>query len=83
MKRTLPDGSSVTIKPQGVILEPDSDLVLNEEEVPRAGAVVTRTFQYTRWTDGGVHLWLARRKRPGRGEGSSGLRFDFIEPTKS
>jgi len=28
------------------------------------------------WFDGRSLLWLGRRKRPGRGEGSSGLRFD-------
>ena len=30
------------------------------------------------WFDGRSLLWLGRRKRPGRGEGSSGLRFDVI-----
>jgi hypothetical protein len=25
---------------------------------------------------GSTHLWVGRRKQPGRGEGSSGLRFD-------
>jgi hypothetical protein len=60
-------------------LEPDKDLILYEEEVPRAGTAVTRGYQYARWRDGSVHLWIGRRKRIGRGEGSSGLRFDFIE----
>jgi hypothetical protein len=67
------------IKPQGMILEPDKDLILREEEVPRAGAAVTRAYQYTRWSDGSVHLWIGRKKRIGRGEGTSGLYFDFIE----
>jgi hypothetical protein len=53
-----------------------------EEEVPRAGAVVTRSFQRTRWHGGATCLWLGRRKENGRGEGSSGLRFDQIVEKK-
>ena len=50
-----------------------------EEEVPRAGRIVTRSFQRTRWLDGRVVVWLGRRTETGRGEGSSGLEFDVIE----
>ena len=50
-----------------------------EEEVPREGARITRSFQFTRWIDGSSHLWLGRRKTVGGGEGSSGLRFDKLE----
>jgi phosphoribosylformylglycinamidine (FGAM) synthase-like amidotransferase family enzyme len=42
-------------------------------------ARVTRSFQYARWVDGSTHVWMGRRKQPGRGEGSSGLRFDTLE----
>lgn len=52
---------------------------LFEEEVPRAGAVVTRIPQLARWMDGSTHVWTGREKRPGRGEASSGLRFDIVE----
>jgi hypothetical protein len=71
--------------PQGRLLEPErtpegpNPLRLYEEEVPREGAHVTRAFQYTRGTDGRTYLWLGRRKGAGRGEGSSGLRFDVLE----
>jgi hypothetical protein len=68
-----------TFEPQGVLLEPGRELLLHDEEVPREGARVTRRFQYARWTDGSTHLWIGRRKQPGRGEGSSGLRFDVAE----
>jgi hypothetical protein len=50
-----------------------------EEEIPREGARVTRSYQYARWTDGTPLLWIGRRKTIGRGEGSSGLRFDVAE----
>ncbi|MER8186918.1 hypothetical protein [Kitasatospora sp. NPDC094015] len=53
---------------------------LFEEEVPRSGVRVERSRQYTRWHDGSVHAWGARRKVSGAGGGSSGLRFDVLEP---
>jgi hypothetical protein len=53
---------------------------LHEEEVPRAGAAVTRSPQRARGQDGSAHTWKARTKRTGGGEGSSGLRFDVVEP---
>jgi hypothetical protein len=49
-----------------------------EEEVPRAGIVVTQSWQRTRGPDGRVHTWIGVRKRVGRGEGSSGLAFDRL-----
>lgn len=67
-------------EPLGRILEPGRELLLQDEEVPREGARVTRSYQYSRWVDGSTHLWIGRRKQPGRGEGSSGLRFDVAEP---
>jgi hypothetical protein len=72
------DGTTLPA-PRGRILEPGKPLSLFEEEVPRSGARITRAWQYARWTDGSAHLWIGRRKQPGRGEGSSGLRFDVLE----
>lgn len=67
--------------PLGRLLEPERPkMTINEEEVPRSGAVVTRAYRYARWTDGSTRLWVGRRKRPGQGEGSSGLRFDVVGP---
>ena len=68
---------------RGAVLKTDGSLKnvqlsLFEEEVPREGVRVTRSYQYTRWFDGSTHLWVGRRKQIGRGEGSSGLRFDFV-----
>lgn len=54
---------------------------VNEEEVPRAGALVSQSYQRTRWVGGGVFTWLGARKQTGRGEGSSGLRFDTLVNT--
>jgi hypothetical protein len=66
-------------QPRGRVLEPGSTLLLRDEEVPREGARVTRGYQYARWIDGSTQLWVGRRKQPGRGEGSSGLRFDVLD----
>ncbi len=73
-------GEDIKILPRGRILNPgDEPYRINEEMVPRAPRLVTRSFQWTRWTDGSTHLWVGRRKRAGRGQGSSGLRFDIVE----
>ena len=74
------DGLPEPVYAMGRILTPDAGraLELCEEEVPREGVRVTRSYQYTRWFDGSTHLWIGRRKQIGRGEGSSGLRFDVV-----
>ena len=46
----------------------------------RAAPRSTRTFQLARWTDGRYHLWSGGTQGTGRGEGSSGLRFDVVAP---
>lgn len=53
---------------------------IEEEEVPRAGVIVKRTFKRTRWIDGKTILWVGRTKNTGRGEGWSGLMFDRLLP---
>jgi hypothetical protein len=74
--------------PWGRVLEPErqpetNPLLLHEEEVPREGSRVTRAYQYARWTNGLTYLWAGRRKGTGRGEGSSGLRFDVLEGSET
>jgi hypothetical protein len=76
------------VKPRGQLLREGLDsptqqpYFLHEEEVPRAGIVVTRAFQRTRWLDGRVITWVGMSKQTGRGEGSSGLRFDLLQPRR-
>jgi hypothetical protein len=77
--RVAADGSRREVEPKGRILRSASPLRIEEHEIPRDGAIVTRRFQLTRWTDGRTVLWSGRSKRVGRGEGSSGLRFDTAE----
>ncbi len=68
----------VRVLSRGLDSTPRVAYFLHEEEVPRAGAVVTQAYQRTRWVDGQVIVWLGARKQTGRGEGSSGLAFDRL-----
>lgn len=67
---------------QGLDQQPPQPYYLHEEEVPRAGIQVTQAYQRTRWNNGQVFCWLGVKKQTGRGEGSSGLAFDRVKPTK-
>jgi hypothetical protein len=65
--------------PRGFLLrEPRSPYFVEEEEIPRAGAFVARSWQRARWIDGRTFVWIGRRKTAGRGEGWSQLVFDQI-----
>ena len=72
----LPDETRPVL---GLIIREPAPYFIDEEAVPRAGRIVTRSFQRTRWIDGRTVIWLGRRSMTGRGEGSSGLAFDVIE----
>jgi len=78
------DGTPHIVRARGRLLvdetAPNARLLLHEEEVPREGAIVRRSYQAARWLDGSLFVWAGHRKSIGRGEGSSGLRFDSIEP---
>ncbi len=50
--------------------------VLMDEEVPREGKRISRSWQYARWFDGSRHLWCGRTVDAGFGEATSALRFD-------
>jgi hypothetical protein len=63
---------------EGLDRTPAELYYVHEERVPRAGAALAQLFQRTRWADGRVHVWLRVRRRTGRGEGTSGLRFDEL-----
>jgi hypothetical protein len=69
--------------PRGRLLrEPGSPYFIAEEEVPRAGIYVERSWQRTRWLNGRTITWVGRRKTAGRGEGWSELVFDRIVDLK-
>jgi hypothetical protein len=77
-----PDGIT-SPAPIGRIIQapPDGVYRVREEAVPRTGLKVVREVVRCRWVLGQTHLWIARRKGVGRGEGSSGLRYDEARRT--
>jgi hypothetical protein len=85
--RRTPDGADITLErlpmsePLGAIARESA--VVEDEEVSRGGLVVHRAWQFARWTGGQPLLWLGRHVTSGRGEGSSGLRWDAAEPRPS
>lgn len=87
MPRILPDGPNPPekVEPRTGLLRHGLDqpvpepYFLMENEIQRAGARVRQSFQRTRWYNGKVFTWLGIRKSTGRGEGSSGLAFDYLE----
>jgi len=86
MPRLIPGTPDSPVEPRTAFLRTGLDqevpqsFFINGEEVPKAGAVLTRTYQRTRWYDGKVVTWIGRRKSTGLGQGSSGLLWDRVEP---
>lgn len=77
-------GTPHAIEPQGRLLtakDSEGRLWLFEEEVPNEGTRVDRLYRYARWQGGRSALWTARRLGTGGGEGSSGLKFDVLDPS--
>lgn len=67
------------VGPKSEFLDPRRPRWLAEEQVPKAGVRVERAWQLGRWHDGSLHLWLRYRTTPGRGEASSGVRWDVLD----
>jgi hypothetical protein len=84
LPRILPKKPIEKIRPRTSLLRQNlpNKYMIHEEEVPRAGIVVSQSYQRTRWLDGKVFTWLGASKQTGRGEGSSGLRFDTLVATE-
>jgi hypothetical protein len=76
-------GTPRIIEPEGRLLTvtgSDGRLWVYDEEIPREGTSVERVQRYARWLGGRAAIWTARSRQTGRGEGSSGLRFDVLDP---
>jgi hypothetical protein len=84
LPRIIPGLDPERIRPRTELLReglnqaPVKPLLIHEEEVPRSGVNIYRSWQRTRWYDGSVYTWLGRRKTTGRGQANSGMRFDQI-----
>ncbi|MEP6618804.1 MAG: hypothetical protein ABJE47_05800 [bacterium] len=73
----LKDGAPVLAR--GLILRP-TPLTLRDEELAREGVRVRRVPALARRADGSFERWIGRRVSVGRGEGVSGLGFDWAIP---
>ncbi len=60
------------------ILQPGTPYYLTDRVITPIGVEAQRYLRRTRWTDGSTQVWMARQSGPGRGPGSSGLKFDFL-----
>ncbi|MDO8248094.1 MAG: hypothetical protein Q7T78_00035 [Rhodoferax sp.] len=75
-----PRGSLLRLDPNAPVT---SDFLrVEEEEVPRDGIELKRSFNYARDAQGRALLWIGRSKVTGRGEGASGLKFDVVSRGK-
>jgi len=79
-------GAPTVPSPLGRVLAPswmkETDKYrVREEEIPREGARVVRRARRARGVDGSTHVWNARARSVGTGEGWSGLRFDLAVET--
>jgi hypothetical protein len=64
---------------QGRFLTGPTVPIIALDEVPREGVHLVRRFRCARGPDGSVYLWVGRSRNAGKGEGRSGLRFDYVE----
>jgi len=72
-----------TLLREGLDTENPTGYLIYEEAVPRAGTRLNQRYNRTRWVSGAPYIWLRVRRETGRGEGSSGLAFDRLQPTGS
>lgn len=76
-----PRGSLLRLDPGAAVA--NDYLRVEEEEVPRDGIELKRSFNYARDAQERGLLWIGRSKVTGRGEGSSGLKFDVVSRGKA
>jgi hypothetical protein len=83
INRPSPAGE-IPIVARTAILDPTHPYFVNDHAVPECGTSVTRYFRRARWSTptiaGLTVVWMARRIRPGRWPGWSGLAYDLIVP---
>ena len=80
MLRNTDDEEPTSIPAFSRLLDDDTDplLWIDENAIGRDGLRLLLTKQRVRWIGGKTFVWLGRKVLTGKGEGSSGLRFDII-----
>ena len=81
MLRNVDDEEPTSISAFSRLLDDDTDplLWIDENAIGRDGLRLMLTRQRVRWLNGKTFVWLGRKVLTGKGEGSSGLRFDVIQ----
>jgi len=64
--------------PEGLMLAYPNQTIFFEE-LPREGVHLERRYRFARGLDGSTCVWIGRLRSTGRGEGRSGLRFDYLD----
>jgi len=82
MPRTFLQGGIPVVRPRTSVLQEglvtNAPYFIHEEEVLKAGTLISKYYQRTRWTNGKIFLSLGRDRKIGRGGGTSGLKFDQL-----
>jgi hypothetical protein len=69
------------VKPKDLLLtEVRKRYCINESEIPAARHSRASEYQRARWYSGRTYVWIGRYGETGRGQASSDLRYDQIEP---
>jgi hypothetical protein len=74
-------GAPADARPRNTFIALGGDPI-PDAAVPREGRRLLRDYVFGRWSNGLPIVWSRRRSLVGRGEGSSGLRFDVAEETQ-
>jgi hypothetical protein len=73
-----PGNSVIQLAAHAEVLEPGQPFYLTDRVVTPIGVSAKRLMRRTRLPDGNTVVWLAKHSGPGRGLGSSGLKFDYL-----
>lgn len=53
--------------------------LINEANITKGGTRLLLTKQRVRWANGETFVWMGRKVKVGKGEGESGLKFDYLK----
>lgn len=79
MLRYIKGYENSAVRPRTYLMRKQaSPYLVNEEEVPRSGVIISSKYQRTRWYDGRIILWYKHTRTIGKGEGASQLKYDQV-----
>ncbi|MEO1517706.1 MAG: hypothetical protein AAFV95_21970 [Bacteroidota bacterium] len=85
LPRQLPGHDTKPVRPQTTLLQEGlladrwiRPFYIHEEEIPKSGISVKKSWQRVRWHDGRIVLWMGYQKTNGQGEKYGALQFDQL-----